>query len=99
MKEISVTCDCELCMEDRMKEIIEEVVDQVNSPDHYASDKIECIEYLKDNMPPEAYMGYLEGNVKKYMHRWRRKGKPVTDLRKASWYLDRLIKELGEEDF
>lgn len=68
--------------------------EDVDHPQHYASDKIECIEYLKDNMPWEAYTGYLEGNVKKYLHRWRRKGKPVQDLAKASWYLNRLIHEL-----
>jgi hypothetical protein len=68
--------------------------DAVNHPDHYQGDKIECIEYLKDNMPYEAYLGYLEGNAKKYMHRWRRKGKPVEDLKKAIWYLNRLVSEL-----
>ena len=40
------------------------------------------------------FMGYLEGNAKKYMHRYRYKGKPVEDLRKAGWYLDRLIDEM-----
>jgi hypothetical protein len=99
MKEISVTCDCELCMEDRMKEIIEEVVDQVNNPDHYNNGAIECIDYLKDNMSWDAYLGYLEGNTKKYLHRWRYKGKPLQDLAKARWYLDRLIKEQEEVDF
>ena len=74
-----------------------ETADAVDHPDHYQGDKIECIEYLKDNMPWEAYTGYLEGNTKKYMHRWRRKGKPVEDLKKARWYLDRLIKELETE--
>lgn len=70
--------------------------DAVNHPDHYQGDKIECIEYLKDNMPFEAYLGYLEGNAKKYMHRWRRKGKPVEDLKKAIWYLHRLVTELDD---
>ena len=99
MKEISVTCDCELCMEDRMKEIIEEVVDQVNNPDHYNNGAMECSDYLKDNMSWDAYLGYLEGNTKKYLHRWRYKGKPLQDLAKARWYLDRLIKEQEEVDF
>ena len=72
------------------------VDDPVESPSHYSSDKIECVDYLKDNMPFEAYLGGLEWNVKKYLHRWRRKGKPVEDLRKASWYLNRLINELED---
>lgn len=72
--------------------------DMVNSPDHYKGDKIECIEYLKDNIPWEGYIGYLEGSFKKYTHRWRRKGKPLEDLRKARWFLDRLISELEGDD-
>jgi hypothetical protein len=68
--------------------------DSVESPSHYNSGKVECIDYLKDNMPFETYIGYLEGNTKKYLHRWRYKKKPLEDLKKAQWYLNRLIKEL-----
>ena len=68
--------------------------DMVEKPAHYQGDKIECIEYLKDNMPDEAYLGYLEGNAKKYMNRWRYKDNPITDLKKAIWYLNRLVVEL-----
>lgn len=67
--------------------------DVVNNPSHYGNGQIECIDYMKDNMAPEMFMGFLEGNTKKYLHRFRHKGKPVEDLRKARWYLDRLIQE------
>jgi hypothetical protein len=70
--------------------------DSVESPSHYNSGAIECIEYLKDNMPFDNYVGYLEGNMKKYLHRWRYKKKPLEDLKKAQWYLNRLIKELDD---
>ena len=70
----------------------------VDRPSHYTSGSIECVDYLKDNMPWEAFTGGLEWNVKKYLHRWRYKKNPVEDLKKARWYLDRLIKELEEED-
>jgi len=66
----------------------------VNQPSHYTSGGIECIDYLKDNLPTEVFHGYLEGNVKKYLHRWRYKQKPVQDLKKAQWYLNKLISEL-----
>ena len=69
-------------------------VDPVNKPAHYGDGAIECIDYMKDNMDHMMFMGYLEGNAKKYMHRYRYKGKPVEDLRKAGWYLDRLIDEM-----
>lgn len=76
----------------------DEVKDYVNNPDHYNNGGIECIDYLSDNMSWEGYTGYLEGNCKKYLHRWRYKGKPLEDLKKAQWYLNRLILELDDTD-
>jgi len=70
--------------------------DAVDKPPHYNFGNIECIDYLKDNMTPEAFRGYLEGNTKKYMHRFRYKGKQLEDLKKAQWYLNYLIKEVEE---
>ena len=70
------------------------IEDLVNKPPHYGDGKIECIDYMKDNMDTMMFMGYLEGNCKKYLHRYRYKGKPVEDLKKARWYLDRLIQEM-----
>jgi len=72
--------------------------DQVNQPDHYTGGSIECWDYLKDNMPREAYLGGLEWNIKKYLHRWRYKKNPLEDLKKARVYLDRLISEKESED-
>jgi len=69
-------------------------VDPVEKPLHYASGSIEAIDYMKDSMDHMMFMGYLEGAVKKYLHRYRYKGKPVEDLKKGQWYLDRLIKEM-----
>lgn len=68
--------------------------DNINKPDHYTNGGIECITYMKDNMTPIMYMGYLEGATKKYLHRYRYKGQPVEDLKKARWYLHALIKEM-----
>ena len=47
--------------------------DPVEKPEHYSYGSIECVEYLYDNMPMEAFIGGLEWNVKKYLHRWRYK--------------------------
>jgi hypothetical protein len=68
-----------------------EAVDVVNSPPHYKTGGIEAIEGIEASMGPEAYAGYLKGNIMKYMWRYERKGKPIEDLKKARWYLDRLI--------
>lgn len=63
--------------------------DAVNNPSHYGQGTIEAIEYIEDFLTTEEYIGFLRGNVAKYMHRWRYKnGKE--DLAKANWYLDRL---------
>lgn len=65
-------------------------VDMVNSPSHYGKGSIECIDYIKDFLTEDEYVGYLRGNIAKYMHRFRYKnGKE--DLLKAEWYLKQLI--------
>lgn len=67
--------------------------DEVNHPSHYITGgEIECIEYIEDFLSDEERIGYYRGNIAKYLHRWRYKGRPEEDLGKAQWYLDRLIK-------
>jgi hypothetical protein len=67
--------------------------DPVN-PSHYKQGGIECIEAIKA-ATGEGFIGYVWGNVLKYLWRWPKKG-GIDDLKKARWYLDRLIKEVGE---
>ena len=71
-----------------------EMSDIINNPPHYGDGSIECIDYMKDNMDDMMFFGYLEGNTKKYLHRYRHKGKPLEDLKKAKWYLNKLIEEM-----
>lgn len=64
--------------------------DPVNSPSHYTTGGIECIEAQEASMSAEAFRGALKFNCQKYL--WRYEGKNgLEDLRKARWYLDRLI--------
>ena len=74
---------------------IKEVRDNVNSPSHYGQGEIEAIVYIKDFLTKEEYIGYLRGNIAKYLHRWRYKN-GVEDLEKAQVYLGWLITEIGE---
>ena len=67
--------------------------DNVNSPSHYGQGNIEAIEYIKDFLTKEEYIGYLRGNVAKYLHRWRYKN-GLEDLEKAQVYLGWLIVEV-----
>lgn len=53
--------------------------------DHYKGCAIQPIEFIHANG-----IGFAEGNVIKYVSRWRAKG-GVEDLRKARHYLDLLI--------
>jgi len=68
-----------------------DAVDVVNSPPHYKTGGIEAIEGIEASMGPEAFAGYLKGSVTKYLWRYEKKGKPLEDLKKARWFLDRLI--------
>ena len=64
----------------------------VDHPKHYNSGKIEVIDAIEDWM-----MGFCDGNVIKYVARHKHKGKPIEDLKKAKWYLERLIQQYEQE--
>jgi hypothetical protein len=65
------------------------MTDFVNHPPHYQG-SIECIEAIEASMSPEAFKGALKANVMKYIWRYEQKG-GAESLRKAEWYLQRLI--------
>lgn len=71
--------------------------DPVNRPNHYTAGGIECIEAIAASMTPTEYAGFLKGQVLKYVWRYRLKGKPAEDLKKARFYLDRLIQITEKE--
>lgn len=66
--------------------------------EHYREGDIECVDYLWDNLTMEKFVGGLEWNIKKYLHRWSFKGEPVKDLRKARDYLNVLIDVMEGKD-
>jgi hypothetical protein len=76
----------------------DEEEDVVNSPDHYNTGNVECIEGIQASMSTEAFAGYLKGNCMKYLWRYDYKGKPVEDLQKAQWYLAKLLNVVVFED-
>ena len=55
------------------------------SGDHYKAMAIQPVEFIHSNG-----IGYFEGNVIKYVSRWRSKG-GIADLEKAKHYIDLLI--------
>jgi hypothetical protein len=42
-------------------------------------------------------MNFLEGNIIKYVSRYKTKN-GIEDLKKAQWYLNKLIKEVNENE-
>lgn len=71
-----------------------DVVDNVNSPNHYASHSIECIVAMEAMLSPEEFIGYLRGNIFKYQWRYKQKN-GLEDLKKAQWYQNKLIEKEG----
>jgi len=65
--------------------------DPVNSPAHYNTKGVEAITAIEASMSDEEFKGYCKGNAMKYLWRYKYKGKPVEDLKKAQWYLEKLI--------
>lgn len=69
--------------------------DSVNHPSYYTDGIIECIDAIESSMSKEAFIGYCKGNIIKYIWRYEHKG-GVESLKKAKWYIDRLIEVIGE---
>lgn len=63
--------------------------DNVNHPSHYTDGSIEVIEYIRDKLTPEEYLGYCKGNALKYISRAGKKptANPDEDYNKAIVYL------------
>ena len=66
--------------------------DMVNSPPHYNKTGIECIDAIRA-ATGDGCEYYLQGNIIKYLWRYRYKN-GTEDLKKARWYLDKLIEEV-----
>lgn len=69
------------------------VKDNVNHPSHYTQGGIECLDAIEASMPAESFQDYCKGNILKYIWRYRFKN-GVEDLKKAQFYLGRMIKSV-----
>ena len=69
------------------KEVAPEAVDH---PDHYNQFPVECIDVAE-------HMNFNLGSALKYLWRCDFKGKPIEDLEKAKWYIEREIQRRSEE--
>jgi len=71
--------------------------DMVNHPPHYKIGGIETIDYMKAKSTSEEFKGHLRLTVIKYLSRTGYKSDALEDLKKAQWYLNRLIEECEAE--
>lgn len=99
-----VECDCSICTKIKFNEIDLDVYlgnkkeiemiekkETINHPSHY-NKGIEVIEFI-DSWD----LGFYEGNIIKYVTRYPHKN-GIEDLKKAKWYLDRLIHIIDNKD-
>lgn len=66
-------------------------MEKVNHPEHY-NKGIEVIDFI-DSWD----MDFSTGNVIKYVSRHKHKDNPLEDLKKAKWYIERLINNYEKE--
>lgn len=69
--------------------------DPVNHPAHYTYGGIECIDYIFALGLGE---NFCKGNAIKYISRAGHKDNKVQDLKKAVWYINKLIEHLEQGD-
>ena len=99
-----VMCDFDEWSDDKLaiaydhvyKNMDENVPDMVNHPQHYTQGGIECIDALKAaTVGKRGIEAVCVANVIKYLWRYEEKN-GIEDVRKAKWYIERLLKELEE---
>lgn len=80
------------------EQIQEERKEEVNHPERYGGDTTyECIKVLESWLSPEEYKGFLKGNAIKYLCRAGKKDEIVQELKKANWYINKLIEKESKE--
>ena len=69
--------------------------DNVNSPSHYQG-KVECIDCIESATAGlNGIEAFCTGNAIKYLFRWKKKN-GIEDLKKAKYYIDKIISVNGE---
>ena len=66
----------------------------IEKRDYYNRGGVEAIDAIESACAGlSGFEGFLTGTCLKYLFRWRWKGTSLADLKKARYYLDRLIAE------
>lgn len=70
--------------------------DSVNHPQHYNQNGIECFDVISAFFGKEALEDFCLGNALKYLMRCQHKGKYIEDLKKAKFYIEKILALRGE---
>ena len=70
--------------------------DAIN-PSHYKHNGIETIDYMKAVSTKEEFKGHLRLTAIKYISRLGKKDCPKQEIKKAIWYLNKLLEEYEAE--
>ena len=80
---------------EQFKKLLDDTM--VNHPPHYTAGKVECIDALESaTVNLTGIEAVCTANAIKYLWRWKQKN-GVEDLRKAQWYISRLIAVCEEQ--
>lgn len=83
--------------EANMNECIGQDFDVVNHPSHYTKGRIECIDAIDSATTGKSGIeAVCVANVIKYLFRYEEKN-GLEDVKKAKWYLNKLISELEDK--
>ena len=72
--------------------------DIISRPEHYTYGSIECIDAIKEaTRDLKGEEAFCIGNAIKYLWRWKHKN-GLEDLRKAQWYISRVLASENKEN-
>lgn len=75
------------------------IEDAVKRPSHYMlEDGTEVKNHIRSILGDEGFKSWAIGNAIKYVSRYKGKGKPIQDLKKAQENIQMVIDVLGEQD-
>lgn len=81
-------------LEQGLNECIGQDVDVINHPSHYTKGRIECIDAIDSATTGKSGIeAVCVANIIKYLFRYEEKN-GLEDVKKAKWYLNKLISEL-----
>ena len=71
-------------------------MNEITKPKHYTQGKVECLDAIDAMLEESSRIDFYRSQIVKYMWRLRDKGKSLKDVKRAQFYLGRLIEKLEQ---